>query len=47
MQLTACIPIGIRGTSVVEAGSPRPAASVPSSESGTIDRERRASERRA
>jgi hypothetical protein len=46
MQLTGCIPIGIRGTSVVDAGSQRPAVSVPSGESGTIDRARRAPEPR-
>jgi len=42
MQLAACIPIGIRGTSVVDAGAQHPTASLPSGESAAIDRERRA-----
>jgi hypothetical protein len=34
--LSACIPIGIRGTSVVDAGARHPAATPPSSEAATM-----------
>lgn len=34
--LSACIPIGIRGTSIVDAGASHPAATAPSSRAATI-----------
>jgi len=34
--LAACIPIGIRGTSIVDAGAKHPAATQPSSGAATI-----------
>jgi hypothetical protein len=33
--LSACIPIGIRGTSIVDAGAQRPAAASPSGDAAT------------
>jgi hypothetical protein len=39
MQLTACIPIGIQGTSLGDAGTQRPAACLSSGANATIDPE--------
>jgi hypothetical protein len=36
MLLSACIPIGIRGTSIVDAGAQRPAAASPAGDATAI-----------